>query len=59
MEAIQKQGITAVDGKVMGDDSLWEKSRTVPSWAWEDVGNYYGAGASALTFHENNYTLFS
>ena len=22
-----------------------------------DLGNYYGAGASALTFHENLYTL--
>ena len=36
----------------------WEKALAVPSWAWEDLGNYYGAGASALTFHENYYTLF-
>jgi D-alanyl-D-alanine carboxypeptidase/D-alanyl-D-alanine-endopeptidase (penicillin-binding protein 4) len=30
----------------------------VPSWTWEDLGNYYGAGASALSFHENFYSLF-
>jgi serine-type D-Ala-D-Ala carboxypeptidase/endopeptidase (penicillin-binding protein 4) len=30
----------------------------VATWAWEDLGNYYGAGASALSFHENAYSLF-
>ena len=34
------------------------KGAAVPSWGWEDLGNYYGAGASALTFHENLYTLY-
>ena len=28
------------------------------SWLWEDLGNYFGAGASALSFHENTYSLF-
>ena len=29
----------------------------VPSWLWEDLGNYFGAGASALSFHENYYSV--
>ncbi len=56
-EAIDSQGIHEIRGKVIGDASLWEKAQAAPSWLWEDLGNYYGAGASALTFHENMYTL--
>ena len=56
-EAIQAQGIQEIRGSVIGDASQWEKAQAAPSWLWEDLGNYYGAGASALTFHENMYTL--
>jgi D-alanyl-D-alanine carboxypeptidase/D-alanyl-D-alanine-endopeptidase (penicillin-binding protein 4) len=56
-EAIMKLGIKKIQGKVIGDASLWEKFQAPPSWAWEDLGNYYGAGASALSFHENAYMI--
>lgn len=56
--AIQQLGIQRIEGKVIGDATKWEKALAVPSWNWEDLGNYYGAGACALTFHENSYTLF-
>ncbi|MEO6488672.1 MAG: D-alanyl-D-alanine carboxypeptidase/D-alanyl-D-alanine-endopeptidase [Ferruginibacter sp.] len=26
-------------------------------WVWEDIGNYYGAGAWAFNWHENQYDL--
>jgi D-alanyl-D-alanine carboxypeptidase/D-alanyl-D-alanine-endopeptidase (penicillin-binding protein 4) len=58
VEAVQKKGIKKIEGKVIGDASLWEKALAAPSWEWEDLGNYYGAGACALTFHENNYAVF-
>lgn len=57
-DSIQKLGIQKVAGTVLGDVSLWEKANAVPSWALEDVGNYYGAPATALSFHENYYTLY-
>ncbi len=57
-EAIQKLGVHQIKGKILGDASKWEKALAVPSWAWEDLGNYYGAGASALSFHENQYAIF-
>jgi len=56
--AIENSGIKAIDGSIIGDATLWETALAVPSWCWEDLGNYYGAGASALSFHENAYTLF-
>jgi len=55
--AIKNLGIQKIEGRVIGDNSQWEKFGTIPSWEWEDVGNYYGAGAYALSFHENFYTL--
>lgn len=55
--AIQKTGIKKIQGRVIGDASRWEKALAAPSWAWEDLGNYYGAGACALSFNENAYSL--
>ncbi len=57
-DAIQKIGIRRIKGQIIADASCWEKALAVPSWLWEDLGNYYGAGASALSFHENYYSLF-
>lgn len=57
-DAIENLGIQNIEGKVIADASRWEKALAVASWAWEDLGNYYGAGASALSFHENCYSLF-
>ncbi|MBY0529525.1 MAG: D-alanyl-D-alanine carboxypeptidase/D-alanyl-D-alanine-endopeptidase [Rhabdochlamydiaceae bacterium] len=55
--AVEKLGIRKIQGEVIGDAAAWEKALAVPSWNWEDLGNYYGAGACALSFHENAYTL--
>lgn len=57
-DAIQKLGIQKIEGRIIGDATKWEKALAVPSWVWEDLGNYYGAGACALSFHENCYSLF-
>ncbi len=57
-EAIHNLGIQKIEGQVIGDATKWEKALAAPSWSWEDLGNYYGAGASALSFHENCYSLF-
>ncbi len=56
--ATQELGITEIEGKVISDSSCFEKAQAPASWSWEDLGNYYGAGASALSFHENSYSLF-
>lgn len=56
--AVCNLGIRHIQGKILSDASLWENALAVPDWSWEDIGNYYGAGASALSFHENAYELF-
>ncbi len=57
VNAVSEMGIKKIEGNIIGDASKWEKALAVPSWSFEDIGNYYGAGASALSFHENSYTL--
>lgn len=56
-DAIQEYGIQKIQGKIVGDATHWETALAAPGWLWEDLGNYYGAGASALSFHENLYSI--
>ena len=36
---------------------MWNTQRIPDGWIWQDIGNYYGAGASALNWRENQYDL--
>jgi D-alanyl-D-alanine carboxypeptidase/D-alanyl-D-alanine-endopeptidase (penicillin-binding protein 4) len=55
--AFGKAGIKKVNGNLVGYDKNWE-SQTIPAgWIWDDIGNYYGAGVSALNWRENQYDL--
>ncbi|MBK8497023.1 MAG: D-alanyl-D-alanine carboxypeptidase/D-alanyl-D-alanine-endopeptidase [Chitinophagaceae bacterium] len=49
--------ITSITGDLVIDDSKWETQATPRGWTWEDIGNYYGAGARGLNWHENQYDL--
>lgn len=55
--AVRQAGIKKIDGSVIGDDSLWGSQTTPDGWIWQDIGNYYGAGASALSWRENQFDL--
>lgn len=58
LREINATGITAIEGNIIADGS-WFDDQLIPSkWMWEDMGNYYGAGAHALTAHENLYSVF-
>lgn len=55
--AIRAQKIKEIKGLVLADDRLWGTQRIPDGWIWQDIGNYYGAGASALNWRENQYDL--
>lgn len=57
-DAIARQGIKELNGNVYADESLWNDEVTPDGWIWQDIGNYYGAGARALNWRENQYDLF-
>ncbi|HYH55356.1 MAG TPA: D-alanyl-D-alanine carboxypeptidase/D-alanyl-D-alanine-endopeptidase, partial [Anseongella sp.] len=57
VSAVKRQGITRVEGRIIGDQGLMG-SQTIPGgWQWDDIGNYYGAGASALNWRENQFDI--
>ncbi|MEX2580148.1 MAG: D-alanyl-D-alanine carboxypeptidase/D-alanyl-D-alanine-endopeptidase [Verrucomicrobiales bacterium] len=53
--ALAEAGVKKVEGSVVGDDSIFDTKLVPDSWQWNDIGNYYGAGASGLTFHQNQF----
>ncbi|HEY5462039.1 MAG TPA: D-alanyl-D-alanine carboxypeptidase/D-alanyl-D-alanine-endopeptidase [Hanamia sp.] len=56
--AISQAGIREMTGHVYADESLWNDEATPNGWVWQDIGNYYGAGARALNWRENQYDLY-
>lgn len=56
-KAITSLGIQQIKGIVIGDDRIWGTQRIPDGWIWQDIGNYYGAGASGLNWRENQYDL--
>lgn len=56
-QAIKNAGIKKINGRVIADASVFSSQLTPGEWPWEDMGNYYGAGASGLNIHENQYRL--
>ena len=56
--AISQAGINEITGHVFADESLWDDEATPNGWVWQDIGNYYGAGARALNWRENQYDLY-
>lgn len=57
VQAIKKQGIKQIKGKIIGDESIFETNNIPDGWAWSDIGNYYGAGASGLSVLENQFLV--
>jgi D-alanyl-D-alanine carboxypeptidase/D-alanyl-D-alanine-endopeptidase (penicillin-binding protein 4) len=55
-------GISGINGRIIVDasyfDGLYSTPEPVhPSWEWEDIGSYYGAGARGFNFCENAFTV--
>lgn len=55
--ALSKAGIKSIQGNLIIDLSQMSGSSIPGGWLWEDIGNYYGAGVSALTYSDNYYKI--
>ncbi len=52
--AVRDAGIREIDGRIVGVSGDFFTGMTEePSWMWNDIGTYYGAGATGLMFYEN------
>lgn len=54
--AIAKTGIQNF-GAFVVNATGWEGEIIPGGWIWDDIGNYYGAGADVLNWRENQYDL--
>jgi D-alanyl-D-alanine carboxypeptidase/D-alanyl-D-alanine-endopeptidase (penicillin-binding protein 4) len=54
---IIKLGIDSINGRVIGDASIFADQMIPSTWIWADLGNYYGAGPCGLSIYENKCKL--
>lgn len=50
---LRAAGIERIHGRVIGDGTALEGILEHPSWDYEDVGTYYGAGMNGLCYYQN------
>lgn len=55
--ALQKAGIKQIQGDIILDDSYFDFQTIPGGWAWDDLGNYYGAGVWGINWRENQFDL--
>lgn len=58
VNALLQKKIRTVTGEVLTNGLAFSFQSIPGGWVWEDVGNYYGAGAGALNWRENQFDLF-
>jgi len=57
VEEVKKVGIKKITGQVIADGTLYDDLGVNPKWTWEDIGNYYAAGAYGISYMDNTYQL--
>ena len=46
-----------ISGRILTEATIYEEQMIPNTWIWEDIGNYYGAGTSALSVYDNMYRI--
>ncbi|MCC6307591.1 MAG: D-alanyl-D-alanine carboxypeptidase/D-alanyl-D-alanine-endopeptidase [Chitinophagaceae bacterium] len=54
---LDKAGIKKISGDILVDENEWGVNPLPDGWIWQDIGNYYGAGARGFNWKENQYDL--
>jgi serine-type D-Ala-D-Ala carboxypeptidase/endopeptidase (penicillin-binding protein 4) len=57
IEVLQNKNIKVITGNLILDASIYESQSIPDTWIWEDIGNYYGAGASGISIFDNLYEI--
>ncbi len=56
VEAIEAAKVKKIDQIYFNTDG-WQHETIPDGWIWQDIGNYYGAGAEALNWRENQFDI--
>ncbi len=52
-EALRSCGITAIEGRVVGDGSIFSCNIIPENWSWNNIGTDFGSGPCGLSFADN------
>ncbi len=58
LAAIKKLHIDSVVGGVIADARIYSQDIIPETWTWNNIGNYYGAGACGLSVYDNYYSVY-
>jgi len=56
--SVRDAGIFCIAGDVVGDESVFNSYPINPTWQWNDLGNYYAAGAWGINILDNEYRIY-
>jgi D-alanyl-D-alanine carboxypeptidase/D-alanyl-D-alanine-endopeptidase (penicillin-binding protein 4) len=56
-KSLKTAKIRVVTGKLIVDSSVYEKIQVPGTWAWEDLGSYYGATPSGVSVYDNLFEI--
>lgn len=57
LNALQERKIIGIKGDIVILDGIYGSETTPRYWLWEDLSNYYGAGARAMNYRDNAYRI--
>lgn len=57
IKALKATGIKKITGNILLSEEEPDLERIPDGWIWQDIGNYYGAGAGSLNWRENQYDV--
>ncbi|MBV5348772.1 D-alanyl-D-alanine carboxypeptidase/D-alanyl-D-alanine-endopeptidase, partial [bacterium] len=57
IKALQDKHIRVINGSLILDATIYESQMIPNTWVWEDIGNYFGAGASGISVFDNFYEI--
>ncbi len=52
-KAVKDAGIRRINGRIIGDDRIFDEENIPDSWSYGNIGYDYGSGTSGLSFCEN------
>ena len=55
--ALREAGVTEIQGRIVGDDNVFDDEGIGPGWAWDYLAAGYAAPSGALQYNENSAQL--
>jgi D-alanyl-D-alanine carboxypeptidase/D-alanyl-D-alanine-endopeptidase (penicillin-binding protein 4) len=56
-DAVTRAGIRRVNGRIVGDDRLFDRQGLAPGWSWDYLTASYAAPSGALSYNENTIVV--